>query len=315
MAAGPVRVVSFGECMIELQGEAFGAMRQTFGGDTLNTAVYLARCSGAGIEVCYATALGDDGLSTGMMARWQAEGIGVQLVRRIAGRLPGLYLIEVDGGGERRFCYWREQSAARDYFKTPSGEVAPIEQAADTIDALYCSGISLAILPSAGRERLFALMQRLRERGAAVVFDNNFRPRLWPDATQARDAYTRAFALASIALVTADDHQALMGLATPDEAVAAAQALSVPELVIKRGAEPTRVRSDGGAWQEAATEAVALVVDTTAAGDSFAAGYLSRRLRGSTALESAHFGNRVAARVIQHYGALIARELMADLMP
>ena len=42
----PLLVALFGECMIELQGEAFGTMRQTFGGDTLNTAVYLAR-SGA----------------------------------------------------------------------------------------------------------------------------------------------------------------------------------------------------------------------------------------------------------------------------
>ena len=44
---GPLRVVAFGECMLELQGQAFGTMRQTFGGDTLNTAVYLARCGRA----------------------------------------------------------------------------------------------------------------------------------------------------------------------------------------------------------------------------------------------------------------------------
>jgi len=39
------KVVLFGECMLELQGEAFGSMHQGFGGDTLNTAVYLARCA------------------------------------------------------------------------------------------------------------------------------------------------------------------------------------------------------------------------------------------------------------------------------
>ena len=56
------------------------------------------------------------------------------------------------------------------------------------------------------------------------------------------------------------------------------------------------------------------VVDTTAAGDSFAAGYLSRRLGGASTLEAATFGNRLAARVIQHRGALIGADLMADLM-
>ena len=70
----------------------------------------------------------------------------------------------------------------------------------------------------------------------------------------------------------------------------------------------------GGDWQQAPTVAVPQVVDTTAAGDSFAAGYMSRRLAGATALESAVFGNRLAARVIQHRGALIAPVLMADLL-
>ena len=60
--------------MLELQGEAFGTMRQTYGGDTLNTAVYLARCGARdGLRVDYATALGDDALSAGMLQRWAAE--------------------------------------------------------------------------------------------------------------------------------------------------------------------------------------------------------------------------------------------------
>ena len=72
----PLLVALFGECMIELQGEAFGTMRQTFGGDTLNTAVYLAR-SGAPLGVCatYATGLGDDRYSDEMLRRWEIENV------------------------------------------------------------------------------------------------------------------------------------------------------------------------------------------------------------------------------------------------
>lgn len=55
-------------------------------------------------------------------------------------------------------------------------------------------------------------------------------------------------------------------------------------------------------------------MDTTAAGDSFAVGYLSRRLDGASAVDAAVFGNRLAARVIQHRGALIPVEAMWDLM-
>ncbi|MBB3193193.1 sugar kinase [Roseateles terrae] len=307
------RVAVIGECMLELQGQAFGPMTQTYGGDTLNTAVYLRRCGQAdGIQVAYATAVGEDSLSQGLLDRWIGQGLDTRLVRRIPGRHPGLYMIQVDERGERSFHYWRDTAAAKAYFEV---EQTPLEQYAEEFDALYLSGITLAILPPAGRERLFALMARMRSR-ATVVFDNNFRPRLWPQIQEARDAFERAFSLATVALVTADDHQTLWGLPTLDAALTRAQDLPTPELVIKRGAEPTLVREaqDPSRWLTAPTERVAKVVDTTAAGDSFAGGYLARRLAGGSAVEAATFGNRVAARVIQHPGAVIPAPAMADLL-
>ena len=209
-----LRVVCFGECMLELQGTAFGAMNQTYGGDTLNTAVYMARCGTAQrLNVGYATALGDDPLSAGMLQRWQAEGVATDLVLRLPGRLPGLYLIEVDERGERRFSYWRDQAAARAYFDAPA-EHTPLEQAADALDALYFSGISLAILPAAAQQRLLAVAQRVRQRGGLVAFDNNYRPRLWPNRDAARSAFAAATAVATLALMTLDDEQALWDVAT-----------------------------------------------------------------------------------------------------
>jgi 2-dehydro-3-deoxygluconokinase len=303
------KVVLFGECMLELQGEAFGSMHQGFGGDTLNTAVYLARCA-TELQVCYATALGDDSLSAGMLQRWQAERLDVSLVQRLPGRMPGLYLIQVDDQGERSFSYWRDSSAAKAYF---DAAITPLEAEADSLDAFYISGISLAILPPAGRERLFALMGRLRARGATVVFDNNYRPRLWANREEALANFDRAYALASIALITADDEQALRNLPTLQAAVDAAQALPCAEVVVKRGRDATLVRSASGVL-EVPTERVDKVVDTTAAGDSFAAGYLAVRLQGGSMADAARHGNRLAGRVIQHRGALIPQDVMTDLV-
>ena len=311
--ARPLRVVSFGECMLELQGEAFGAMRQTFGGDTLNTAIYLARCGRRqGLRVDYATALGDDALSSGLVERWLAEGVQVDLVRRLPGRLPGLYLIEVDTHGERRFSYWRDRAAARDYFEAPEG-ATPLEREAQTIDALYLSGISLAIVGAPGRARLLGLARRLRERGAGVVFDNNYRPRLWPDVAAAREAFAQFASLASIALMTLDDEVALWG-GDERSALERTLALPAPEVVVKRGAAPTVVREAGVPMVQVDTEPVATVVDTTAAGDSFAGAYLAARLAGESAPAAARAGNVLAARVVQHRGAVIPREAMADLV-
>ena len=303
-------IAALGEAMLELRGPAFGTLQQGFGGDTLNTALYLARCT-PGCTVHYATALGDDPLSDGLLARWRDEGLSTDWVQRLPGRLPGLYQIEVDAHGERRFQYWRGQSGARAFFDAP---LTALEANAGQLDALLLSGISLAILPEAGRERALALMRKLRRRGALVAFDNNYRPRLWAGADEARHWMSLAFQTATLALVTADDHQALHALPDEDAAVTAAQALPTPEIAIKRGPRATRVGGAALGWRDVATEPVARVVDTTAAGDAFGAGYLSGRLQGLTPAAAAALGNRLAARVIQHPGALIPRDAMRDLL-
>ena len=306
------KVALVGECMLEISGAAFGAMHQSYGGDTFNTAVYLQRCGAGSLQTWYATALGDDGLSRELQRRWTQDGLGLDLVRTLPGRMPGLYQIEVDAQGERRFSFWRDNSAARSYFDI---DETPLEERLSTWDAFYFSGISLAILPPAARDRLLTFAAALRERGARVVFDNNFRARLWPDPAVARDCFRRAFTVADTVLITVDDHQALFQLADSDAALAHAQTLTAQELVIKRGVEPTLVRTGGGPWHSVATEPVTRVVDTTAAGDSFAAGYLSQRLRGASTEDAARFGNRLAARVIQHPGAIIPIDAMRDLLP
>jgi 2-dehydro-3-deoxygluconokinase len=67
-----IRVASIGECMIELRHRSATALDLAYGGDTLNTAVYLARLTrDRDARVDYVTAVGDDAYSDGMLARWQ----------------------------------------------------------------------------------------------------------------------------------------------------------------------------------------------------------------------------------------------------
>lgn len=301
------RIALLGECMIELRGEMFGTMQQNFGGDTLNTAVYLARLAAdTGIDVLYATQLGTDAYSDAMVAAWQREGIDTRLVRREPGRMPGLYTIQVDERGERVFYYWRDSSAAKEYFH---GESSPLEEAIDGLDALYYSGISLAVLPEAGRERLLRCAARLRGRGGLVCFDNNYRARLWGEGPAgARRWYDRAFGCCDLALITLEDHQALYATADGAAAVRHAFELPVAEVVIKRGAESTRLRVSGATEIDVPTYPVAKVVDTTGAGDSFAGGYLAARLQGMSPEVAARAGNKLASIVVQHPGAIIPRE-------
>ena len=107
-------IVFFGECMLENQSNG----HISFGGDTLNTALYLARTSKIEqIAVHYATAIGTDLYSDKLLQCWKNEGINTQYVSQLKDKSVGSYSIQTDAQGERTFVYDRLNSAAKFYFK------------------------------------------------------------------------------------------------------------------------------------------------------------------------------------------------------
>ncbi len=302
-------VYAIGECMIELQRSAGGAgMDYRFGGDTLNAAVYMARLlDPARAQVAYVTGLGVDGMSAEMLAGWEREGIDTTCVQRLPDRLPGIYMIETDAGGERRFHYWRKDSAARHWLEAPEAGKVLLQLAAARM--VYLSGISLAILSEADRELLIAALAQCRARGGSVVFDNNYRPRLWESARAAAEVYRRVLAHTDIALLTLDDEHAIYGVESAREVVERTRGYGVGEVVVKCGAAPCVLWAEGE-LHEVAPAPVNDVVDTTAAGDSFGAAYMAARLSGQDPAAAARAGHRLAGTVIRHRGAIIPREAM-----
>jgi sugar/nucleoside kinase (ribokinase family) len=77
----------------------------------------------------------------------------------------------------------------------------------------------------------------------------------------------------------------------------------VGEIVVKRGSEPCLVVTAAQRIEIAALRLSAeQVIDTTAAGDSFSAGYLAARLQGADVTDAARAGHCLAAAVIQYPG-------------
>jgi 2-dehydro-3-deoxygluconokinase len=300
---GRMRVASIGECMVEFADVGGGRFARGFGGDTLNVALYLARL---GADVSYVTALGDDPLSGAMIAAWQAEGIRTGEVMRLAGRMPGLYVIDRDARGERSFLYWRDRAPAREIFDRLDEEAL---ERLSQFDWLYFSGISLSLYGEKGCERLARLLAATRSRGGRVAFDSNYRQRGWPDADTARRCFRQILPHVDLALPTFDDEQALFGDPDPDACAARLRDAGVREIVVKRG-EYGCVVYDGASRTEVEPERRIDPVDTTAAGDSFNAAYLAARLAGAAPTEAARTGHKLAGVVISHPGAIIPRQAM-----
>lgn len=296
---------SVGECMLELRPQADGSISHAAAGDSFNTAVYLKRLAPA-VPVRYVSALGDDAMSGLIRSHMRTERIDDSLVDTLPGGTPGLYAIETDAGGERRFVYWRAQSAARAMLS--AAHLARLRAGLGGCRVLLLTGITLAILDDERRAALLALAARVREAGAWVVLDNNYRAALW-DAAAARHWMDRAAQVCTHALFSFDDEVALHGACSPSEALARIEAFGMREAVLKLGAGGCLVGGAAGrAVHVPAQETRA--VDTTAAGDSFSAGYLARRLGGADGMQAAQFGCALAAAVVAHRGAIIPAEAM-----
>ena len=125
-----------------------------------------------------------------MIAGWAAEGVGTGRVARLKGKLPGLYVIQTDEFGDRRFFHWRDSAAARSLMDLP--ETGDILDSLGTYEVVYLSAITLSIYHPQGRTRLFEALRRARQRGARVAFDTNFRARGWPDPDVARARLRRS---------------------------------------------------------------------------------------------------------------------------
>jgi 2-dehydro-3-deoxygluconokinase len=301
--------ISIGECMAELQAREDGLYRLGFAGDTLNTAWYMrALTRPQDLAVDYVTAVGTDPLSAKMLAFLKANGVGTRFIQEVSDRTVGLYLITLTGA-ERSFTYWRSSSAAR----LLAEDRQALTVAFSNADAIYFSGITLAILSPAHRQNLLAVLQEMKARGATIAFDSNARRRLWPSDRAMKAAMIEGYKACTLALPTFSDDQDLFGDATPADCAKRIAGYGVQEIVVKDGGNPCVVSLDRKQFS-VAPDAVHDIVDTTGAGDSFNAGYLAARMLNTDPLEAAKLGHHVAARVIRKRGALLAMASFSDLV-
>lgn len=293
-------IMTIGECMVELAPREDGTFNRNFAGDSFNSAWYLRRLLPADAAVDYCSAVGTDRISDRMLSFIGDAGIGTQHVARVSDRTVGLYMIELDKG-ERSFIYWRDRSAAKLLAEDPARLRAAV--AGKTL--LLFSGITLAILSAEHRANLLTVLREARIAGALVVFDPNMRLRLWPDAATMCAAVSEAASVADIVLPSFDEDGPNFGDATPEATIARYRAAGVRTVVVKNGAGEVVAEDEGEGQVRYQPVPVMDVVDTTAAGDSFNAGFLAARLAGQSLEAAIAAGSAVSAKVIRARGALV----------
>ena len=299
-----VRLVAIGECMIELAPVAISeTFKLGYAGDTLNTAWYLRRLLGSGYQIDYFTAIGTDALSDKMLDFLEGAGIETGHILRRNDKSVGLYMIQLQAG-ERSFFYWRSDSAAR----TLAADPGPLRAVLDEADLAYFSGITLAILPRADRSHFLSVLRRFRSGGGIVVFDPNLRRKLWDSADEMTHAVMQAAAVSDIVMPSFDDEAHWFGDDSPAATLKRYTEAQVGCCIVKNGSGCITAYDNGQRINCHAIQDVTLV-DSTAAGDSFNAGFMAARLQGAELSESVQAGATLAAHVIGKFGALVEVEI------
>lgn len=291
------RFLAIGECMLELSPAGEGLLATGFAGDTFNTAWYLRKLAPEAVEVAYFSAIGDDAPSREMAGFMRQSGITPELIERKGGHI-GLYMISLKNG-ERSFSYWRDTSAA----KTLADDLVTLPVSRG--DTLYFSGITLAILAPAARARLLGVISEARSQGVRVVLDTNLRPRLWASHDAMRAGTMEGAGVADIVLPSFEDEAEIFGDADKAATAARYHEAGCATVIVKDGPASVLVSAPEG-QTEIQPQTVADVVDTTAAGDSFNAGFLAALYEGQSLEAAVKAGCNVSAKVIGKRGALVA---------
>ena len=252
-------------------GDVRAATRAGAGGQAANVAVWAAELGGT--ARCVAKR-GDD--ATGELVAGELDARGVELVGPVSSGATGIVVSVVGGDGER--------ALASDRGVAPSLEPGELEPAWFDCDVLHVSGYALLRKPIA--DAALVSIRMARDRGARVSVD----VAAWTEI--------RAFG--------ARDFRALLDEVSPDVLFATEAEweilggayLTAPTGVVKRGARGATIVTVDARLDLSPVDAE--VVDTTGAGDAFAAGFLL----GGSLEEAGRRGLEAAARAVATVGSM-----------
>ena len=152
------------------------------------------------------------------------------------------------------------------------------------------------------------MVEQLKSAGVTIIFDPNYRARMWSSPDEAKQEYHQAFTLSNIALPGVDDFKQLYQLNTAEEVITFSEAYTFDELVIKNGEKGVVYIKDNTRTDIAITP-VENVVDTTSAGDSFNGVFVGARTAGTNSSDAIKLASASAALVIQHKGAIVEQDV------
>ena len=253
------------------------------GGAAANVASWLAV---SGTPAHLIARVGDDPAGTTVLA--ELDKYGVEHSQTIVpGASTGVVVVLVDALGERTMFPDSGANSGLGLADLPS---------LAGFTAVYLSGYPLVNPRS--RSGALDILRTVKERGLPVIFDpSTVGVLLEVGLNQVREWLT----LVDVVILNEEEAHFLSGKNNPVDAAIDLLTLT-PLVVIKRGGQGALAQARGSQLVQIPAIDVD-VVDTTGAGDAFAAGFIQSWIRNADLLDSLNSGALLAAQCVAHVGS------------
>lgn len=279
-------VFSTGSCAVD-------SIRMSVGGDALNEATVLVRLGHAPM---LATKLGRDGVADYILAHCAREGVAVHAVCDEA-MDTGINAVLVGPDGERSFVTNRNGSLRK---LSLEDALSALETPAFVQARAVCLA-SMFVSPLLGLTEMETLFARIKSAGKLLC----------ADSTKRKHGETVSDAAGALRHLdyffpNLEEARLLTGRDAPDDVADALLNAGVKHVALKLGGHGCLLKS-GRERVIVPAYPGAVCVDTTGAGDTFAAAFIAALLEGRKFAECGAYANAAASVCIEQLGATAAR--------
>ena len=292
-----INVCSIGEAMIEISNVKNNLYNQSFAGDTLNFCNYLDKKK---LNAFFLSAIGKSEINQSLLDFVKSKNISTKYIKQINQFEIGLYLIKNKDNGEKQFFYWRDESAAKQYFNNI--DFINLYKELKNFDYIYFSGITLSIIHVSKLNNFIKLLKLLKSKKIKIVFDFNIRPTRW-NKKNLNNFFDSVLKFVDICFLSGEDMSYWKnknGIKSYEQIV---RKYKIKHSIFRKNAKFTYVFLNKNKYVFK-NKLLKKVVDTSGAGDGFNAAYLSNFIANNDPILALKAGSTLGSKIVMKKGAI-----------
>ena len=294
-----IDIAVIGECLIELSANGSLADTSTlnkyFGGDTVTTAVAIARLGGS---VSYLTKVGNDGFSEFILSSLQKENIDTSMIK--TNDEQNVMYIVSNTQNNKEVLYYKRKTAAT---KLSVEDID--EETIKKLKLIYSTGV-VQSLSASSRELIRETFKIAKENDVLTAYDPNYTS-CFMNSDDTKEYFEEIIGLTDIVFLSLkNDAVRLYEIDSVDKAINYFWDRGVKIVVIKSHIDNGYYVGYNGEITFTEFYNSQKAIDTTASGDVFNGGFLYAIINGYTPSNAAKFAAVVSGLQTQNYGAIQA---------